>query len=401
MSGPASTEQPDVIVVGAGPAGCAAAMAVARTAPELRVLVLDRADFPRDKPCGDGIAHEVEAELAALGFDVPRVFAGTVPVARLALRSPNGVLVHRPMPEPVHVVPRQLFDARLVRQVVERGIEVRRQPVRAVRPDAGGVAVDAGLRARVVIGADGAESVVRRSLAPSGRRLGPRPSPVALAIRGYAAEPAGRAGSGGSGGSADLADLAGSQFITMTERHWPAYAWSFPIGDGRANVGYGELLGDRPLRRADLLDRLHDLLPGLGGIDGLRAHRLPLSSGRPAIPDGPVLLAGDAQSMINPFTGEGIFYAVVSGALAGRAAAEAVTSGGDAGARYRQASRRRLGRHLAHTTAVARLGGRPGLIDAGLRAARADQRAFDDLVRFGLADGLLTGRLLRRLRFTG
>jgi flavin-dependent dehydrogenase len=420
VSGPASTEQHDVIVVGAGPAGCAAAIAVAQAAPRLRVLVLDRADFPRDKPCGDGIAHEVEAELAALGFDVPRIFEGTVPVTRLALRSPNGVLVHRRMAQPVHVVPRRLFDARLVRQVTERGIEVRRHPVRQLRPDAGGVALDATLRARVVIGADGAESVVRRSLAPSRRwPARGRPAPVALAIRGYAAEPAGfaepagsagsaglagpagSAGSVGSTGLAGLAGLAGSQFITMTERHWPAYAWSFPIGDGRANVGYGELLGARQLSRADLLDRLHALLPGLGGIDGLRAHRLPLSSGRPVIPDGPVLLAGDAQSMINPFTGEGIFYAVVSGALAGRAAAQAVTDGGNAGSRYRRATRRRLGRHLAHTTAVARLGGRPALIDAGLRAARDDQRAFDDLVRFGLADGLLTRRLLARLRFTG
>src|SRR4051812_48240885 len=102
MSRPASY---DVVVVGAGPAGCSAAAAVAQAGPQLTVLVVDRADFPRDKPCGDGIAHEVEAELAALGFDVPQLFAGTVPVARLALRSPGGVQVHRRMRHPVHVVP--------------------------------------------------------------------------------------------------------------------------------------------------------------------------------------------------------------------------------------------------------------------------------------------------------
>ena len=112
-----------------------------------------------------------------------------------------------------------------------------------------------------------------------------------------------------------------------------------------------------------------------------------------------MLLAGDAQSMINPFTGEGIFYAVVSGGLAGRAAARAVLAGGDAGVHYRAATRRRLGRHLRHTSALARLGGWTALIDAGLRAGRDDQRAFDDLVSFGLADGLLTSRLLSRLRF--
>ncbi|MEO7262074.1 MAG: geranylgeranyl reductase family protein [Jatrophihabitantaceae bacterium] len=377
MSRPARQQDYDVIVVGAGPAGCAAAAALAQAAPQLSVLVLDRADFPRDKPCGDGIAHEVTEALAELDFDVERVFDGAVTVGGLALRSPNGVRVHRQMRHQVHVVPRQIFDDRLVREVRRRGIEVRRHPVRSVEVTADGALVDNSLRARVVIGADGAESVVRRSV---GR---PRPGRVALAIRGYAPE---------------LPELAGSQFITMTDRHWPAYAWSFPIGDSQANVGYGELIGGRPLSRADLLARLHELLPGLAPPTGLRAHRLPLSSGRPPIPDGPVLLAGDAQSMINPFTGEGIFYAVVSGGLAGRAVAQALTGGGNAGLLYRAATRRRLGRHLRHTSALARLGGWTALIDAGLRAGREDQRAFDDLVSFGLADGLLTPRLLSRLR---
>ena len=368
----------DVIVVGGGPAGCAAAAAVAQAEPALSVLVVDRADFPRDKPCGDGIAHEVTDELSALGFDVERVFDGVVVVGDLALASPHGVRVRRRMRHAVHVAPRQVFDARLVDDVRRRGVEVRRHSVRAVEVAADGVWLDGSLRARVVIGADGAESVVRRSVAV------PPPGRVALAIRGYAPE---------------LPEFASSQFITMTDQHWPAYAWSFPVGGGRANVGYGELLGRRPLSRADLLARLRSLLPGLAEPAGLRAHRLPLSSGRPPIPDGPVLLAGDAQSMINPFTGEGIFYAVVSGGLAGRAAARALVAGGDAGSGYRAATRQRLGRHLRHTTALARLGGWTALIDAGLRAGRDDQRAFDDLVSFGLADGLLTARLLSRLRF--
>jgi len=376
----------DVIVVGAGPAGCAAAAAVSRAAPAASVLVLDRAEFPRDKPCGDGIAHEVTGELAQLGFDVEAIFAGTAEVAGLALRSPNGVRAHRQMRHRVHVVPRQIFDARLVRQLRGFGVELRRHPVRTLEAGADGVCLDGRWHARVVIGADGAESAVRRSITRLPGTTRRRPGPVALAIRGYAPE---------------LGDFAGSQYITMTDQHWPAYAWSFPIGGGLANVGYGELLGRRPLSRADLLARLHALLPGLSDPTDLRAHRLPLSSGRPPIPDGPVLLAGDAQSMINPFTGEGIYYAVVSGALAGRAAARALAGDGDAGTLYRTSTRQRLGRHLRHTSALARLGGRTALIDAGLRAGRDDQRAFDDLVSFGLADGLLTPRLLSRLRLRG
>ena len=370
----------DVVVVGAGPAGCSAAASVLTTDAQARVLLIDQADFPRDKPCGDGIAAEVDVALGELGFDVGRIYRDTPPVGRLRLRSPAGVEVDRAHPAAVHVVAREVFDARLVADLRGRGVELRRETLRSVEVGPTEVAINGRLRARVVIGADGAGSRVRRSLGlpvnPAGR--------VALAIRGYAPEPPGQ---------------AGTQVITMTRQHWPAYAWSFPLGDGRANVGYGELLGDRPLDRAHLIARMRELLPGLETEpDRLRAHKLPLSSGRPRIPDGRVLLAGDAQSLINPLTGEGIFYAVTSGALAGRAAVESLTGVGDPGQIYRRMMRVRLGRHLRHTTALARLGRWPGLVDAGLRAGAADQSAFDDLVRFGLADGLLTARLLTRLR---
>jgi geranylgeranyl reductase family protein len=379
----------DVIVVGAGPAGCAAAASVRQQAPDASVLVIDRAQFPRDKACGDGIAFEAGQLLERLGFDLPAIFDGAPPVRTLALRSPSGAQATRQMAHPVRVIPRVVLDDRLVRDIRSRGIEVRQHELRSLDAGADLVTIDSALRARVVIGADGAESVVRRL-------VGIRPASgarVALAIRGYAPE---------------LPDQGGAQIITMTGRNWPAYAWSFPIGDGTANVGYGQLLGsDRsgaprpPLTRAQMLDRMRDLLPGVGPAERLRAHRLPMSSGRPPIANGRVLLVGDAQSLINPLTGEGIFYAVASGELAGAAAARALAAGVDAGRAYRRLIRARLGAHFAQTTAMARLGQSPRLIDAGVRAAAADQRAFDDLVRFGLADGHVTARLLSRLRFQG
>jgi flavin-dependent dehydrogenase len=103
-----------------------------------------------------------------------------------------------------------------------------------------------------------------------------------------------------------------------------------------------------------------------------------------------VLLAGDAASLINPLTGEGIFYAVLSGALAGGAAGH----GPEAGRVYRRAMRRRLGRHLRHSSTAARISRWPRLMDAAFRAAAGDQRVFDDVVRLGLADGLLTAPTL-------
>jgi geranylgeranyl reductase family protein len=373
----ARTTSWDVVVVGAGPAGCAAAARALRDRPGARVLLLDRADFPRDKACGDGVAAEAFDELTALGFDVPALVEGYPPLDRLRLRSPGGVEVDRRMRRQVRVVPRRVLDDRLLRQVIAMGACFRRHTVRKVDVGPDAVLLDGQVQATVVVGADGAGSVVRRGTRPAVRRDG-RPGHVALAIRGYAPVPSG---------------LDDAQLITMTAKHWPAYAWSFPLGDGRANVGYGELEGPRPLSRRQLLAGLHELVPGLERLEGLRAHRLPLSSGRPPVPDGRVLLAGDAQSLVNPLTGEGIYYAVLSGALAGLAAA----SGEHAGAAYRTLLQRRLGRHLRGASAVHALGRWPGLVDVGMRSAARHRGAFDDLVRFGLADGGLTPRMLAGL----
>ncbi|MEI4278360.1 NAD(P)/FAD-dependent oxidoreductase [Klenkia terrae] len=355
----------DVVVVGGGPAGAAAALAARRHGAS--VLVLDRSDFPRDKVCGDGIAPEALDVLAALGVDVDAVTAGYPAVPRLRLTSPSGRTVERAMHRPAVVVPRAVLDGRVLAAALDAGAQFRRHTVRRVTTGPAGVDVDGVLTAGVLIGADGAESVVRRALG-----IGPnRPDRLAIAIRGYA--PAGD---------------PGVQVITTTDQRWPAYAWSFPIGDGRANVGYGELVSGGATR-AGLLEGLHRLLPGTAP-EQLRAHRLPLSTGRPRQPDGRVLLAGDAVSLINPMTGEGIFYAVLSGALAGAAAAH----GADAGRVFRTALQRRLGRHLQHTAAASRLSSRPWLMDAAFGAAAADQRVFDDVVALGLADGRLTARTL-------
>ena len=361
----------DVAVVGAGPAGTAAALSALRTRPDARVLLLDRAAFPRDKSCGDGIAPQALDELARVG--AAEVLADRVPVRRLRITSPGGLEVATTLARPDHVVPRTLFDARLVEAAVRRGAVLDRRTVRRLEVRRDGVVLDGEVHARVVVGADGANGVVRRQ---SGAARQPDGA-MAVAVRGYAAAPPGEP----------------EQRIVMTAQDWPAYAWSFASGDGRANVGFGMLLPSLRAAprggREELHGRLAELLPGVEA-ERLVSHHLPLSTARPPLRPGRVLLAGDALSLINPLTGEGIFYALLSGRLAGAAAVHP----GDAGAQYAAALRDELGRHLRHTTLLARLTARPALVDAGVGAARRSPRAMEALVELGLGRGLITPALV-------
>ena len=372
-------EQWDVVVVGAGPAGATAAIAALRATPRARVLLLDRDDFPRDKCCGDGIAPHALDVLARLG--VHDAVEGWEPVLRLDL-SHGASSVEGRLDRPVWVVPRAVFDAGLVRHAVSAGAVLARHRVRDVVVADGRVVIDGRFAAPVVVGADGARSVVR---AAAGSRLAGR---RALAIRGYAPTPTA---------------WRGRQLIRYGERRQPSYAWAFDRGDGLCNVGYGEL--DAPgagLSRTLLLDELERIIPGAGATGSdWRAHHLPLSGwGRGSSqPSGPLLLAGDAAGLVNPLTGEGIYYAVATGAVAGRVAADAVRAGRPdrAGARHRAELRSLLGRHMRHTWAAARLSRHPAVVEAGIGAAASHQRVFDDLVELGLGDGRITPRLVRGL----
>ncbi|RZS82751.1 geranylgeranyl reductase family protein [Motilibacter rhizosphaerae] len=357
-------EQWDLVVAGAGPAGAAAALAALRARPGAAVLLLDRADFPRDKVCGDGLAPHAVDVLAGLGVDPTE---GYPEVRDLRVDVVGGAEARGRLPARSYVVPRRVLDARLVEAAQSAGARLVRHRVRSVRTTGEGVVVDDRWRAPVVVGADGASSAVARAcgVAPSSR--------LALAVRGYVP-----------------ATGAAQRLRLVPRRAVPAYAWEFPVGDGSANTGYGEALPPGGLRRAQLADRLAELLPD--AVPGeLTGHLLPLSSGRARLGPGPVLLAGDAAGLVNPLSGEGIYYAVESGRLAGEVAVSGVA---DPGTAYAARLRARLGPHLRATALAASLAARPGVLRAGVRAAARDERAFADLVELALGRGRLTPRLV-------
>jgi geranylgeranyl reductase family protein len=363
----------DLVVVGAGPAGAAAALEARRLRPDAAVLLVDRAAFPRDKPCGDGIGPHAVDELAALGAS--GVLEGYPPIHRLRLRSPRGLEVAGVPARPNHVVPRAVLDARLVDAALAAGASFRRARVRRLEQRGGLVVADGELAARVVVGADGANSAVRR-------QLGAPPNPdraLAIAVRGYAPAPPGPP----------------EQLIAWVAEGWPAYVWSFPTGTGIANVGYGLLRSRFRGDRAELHRRLRDLLPRADPDPAsLRAHHLPFSSSRPPSGRGRVLLAGDAASLVNPLSGEGIYYALASGRLAARAALLAPER---PAAAYRRLLAGALGRHLRHAAVLARAIGSPSLAEAGLAAAAGSPALFDVLVELGLGQARITPRLLTAL----
>jgi geranylgeranyl reductase family protein len=365
----------DVAVVGAGPAGTAAALRVLQLRPDARVLLLDAAEFPRDKTCGDGIsAHALEL-LRALGVpDLDRLGRA---VPELHLHSPGGRFVARTCARPNRVIPRAVFDAELVAAAVARGAELRRHRVRRLDVRADRVALDGSVEARVVIGADGANSTIRRLLgAPDTPSMA-----TAVAIRGYA----------------PTTLQPDALVIEFARGRYPAYAWSFPLQGGGSNVGYGVFDRRGTGSRQQLLDALRELLPGHEPApETVRGPHLPLSTGPRHHPDGRVLLAGDAASMINPLTGEGIFDAVASGILAGRAA----LLGASAGAAHRVAMHHTFNRHHRHGAALARLLPNARFLDAALTAAGRHQHVFDAAVDLGLGRGTAPWGALARIGAT-
>jgi geranylgeranyl reductase family protein len=360
----------DLIVVGAGPAGAAAALEARRLAPGARVLLLDRAAFPRDKPCGDGIGPHAVAELDGLG--AVAALDGYPPIRRLRLRAPGGVEVAGAPTRPSWVVPRRVLDERLVQAAVSAGAVLERERVRSLRQRDGLVVINGSLAARVAVGADGANSAVRRL-------LGAPASPerrTAIALRGYAPSPPGPS----------------EQLISWVSAGWPAYAWSFATGTGIANVGYGLLRSHLEGGRAELERRLQALLPGADPDPAsLRAHHLPFSSHRPLPGSGRVLLCGDAAAMINPLSGEGIYYARLSGRLAARASLLAPERPEHA---YRALLRAALGRHFRHAAVLARAIRWQPLACAALAGADGSPARFQRLVELGLGQIRITPALL-------
>ncbi len=314
----------DVVVVGVGPAGAAAAVTATRGGA--RVLVLDRAEFPRPKTCGDAVSNRGAAivdELVGMPDALTSIAHAVVNGA--AAIFPDGRRVARDFGDaPGYIVPRLHLDDLLRRAVEDEGIELRqRTVVRALRVDGGRIvgvelADDTTIDAGTVIAADGPGSLAWQALGIPYRRG----RSLAVAITGY------------------YEDVSHGDAAAVTEHYFESdlacgYGWIFPSVDGESNVGVYQRADHyhahgRPLRQMldTFVSRHADRLGAAKRIGRTRTWALPLAV-RPTPPSGAgVLACGDAGWFIDPLSGEGIWQALHTGRLAGKTAARSVARGG-------------------------------------------------------------------------
>lgn len=327
----------DVLVVGGGPAGSAAAIELARAGRS--VTIVDKATFPRDKCCGDGLTTLALRELELLGVSSLGISSFTK-IGGARLRSPAGRQFDVPLPTTgtyAAVARRIDLDATLLEFAQQAGAQVRQGvAVTGAQHDADGTHIQLEGLGRVtpsfVIAADGMWSTVRRE-------LGLTPENYRgewHAFRQY--------GQGATG-------IAKDELIVWFERDLlPGYAWSFPLGNGEVNLGFGmlrgEILAGKKMANIwrDLLDRPHireALGEGFTLVDRHTAWPIPARVGDMPLSAGSVMFTGDAAAATDVLTGEGIGQAL----LTGRLAAEAIIAGGTTSAvtaSYEQAVRSEL-----------------------------------------------------------
>jgi flavin-dependent dehydrogenase len=325
----------DVIVSGAGPAGVATAVALVRKDPSLagRVVCIDKARFPRDKPCGGGLTGHARAALAELGLEVRVPHVPCHDGRILYGRHARDVRLGRP----VDVVRRRDFDADLVAQARARGVTiVEGEGLDSFEVDAAAGSVRVKTTAgrvrvgRVLVGADGAGSRVRRALARDGH------PPLRLFQAEVPAPP-----------GLELGERMVYDFSPMDEG-LRGYVWLFPVAGGLINVGAMHF-PSRQLSGAGIEAVLERALARHGvklpqGARGWPAWRYRRGA-RIAAPH--VLCVGDAAG-IDALTGEGIAVGLEEGPIAARAISGALASGDFAFRRYARDVREAVvGRELA------------------------------------------------------
>ncbi len=394
---PGSVNDSEIAIVGAGPAGSTAATLLARAGCDVHLF--DRAEFPRDKCCGDGLTALALRELEALGFD-PATVVSWQQVDDVVIRSPRGTERRYPLPDGAGyhaaVARREDLDAALVDLARAAGAHLHEgRQLTGADPDADGVTLTFGTnthRTTQVIAADGMWSPARKMLD--------------LGVEGYRGE-----GHAFRQYFRNVSPRAASELVVWFERDLlPGYAWSFPLDGGRANIGFGiqrggsHTIGEMKDLWPDLLARPHvrELLgPDAEPEAPHKAWPIPARVGRVPLVGPHTMFVGDAAAVTDPMTGEGIGQAL----LTGRLAAEAFLAGGDRLGRYEHEVRRELVADDRMARVLIPLLARPAICGAALRVTSATAWTRRNFARWMFEDYpramIATPRRWHRSMFTG
>jgi geranylgeranyl reductase family protein len=326
------TQTFDVIVIGGGPAGATAAMYLKRGGA--KVLLLDKAaSWPRDKICGDAQGRKAANIMKELGIHADYEKLPGQKIYGITLSSPNGTQISvdvedRKNPAPGYCHKRMVFDDFLFQSAKRKfGVETRLFEVTDILAENGQVKGVAGknekgekeeIRAKLVLAADGATSVLVRKF---GLNMNP-PEHLISAIRAYYK---------GITGMTDRIE------IHLVKSLIPGYFWIFPLPNGEANVGLGMIVKDMNDKKINLKAALlkeieqnplfKERFKDAKLVDPVRGWSLPISSyHRKCFGDGWLAL-GDAASLIDPLSGEGVGTGMISGRIAALVALEALQKG--------------------------------------------------------------------------
>ncbi len=312
----------DVLIAGAGPAGTACALALAKSG--LSVAIIDKKVFPRDKICGDAIGGRVKSvlrkidpdlEVALKNFEQKSISKGWKLVA------PNGKEVEVRFTTSGYISKRLDFDYFLYQQVKkEKGIQcIEGYGIKQIQIGNDNVIVllddERSIHAEVIIGCDGAHSIVQKSTV--GRKVDE--AFYSGAVRAY------------------YRNIDGIQpniiEIHLAKDFLPGYFWIFPIQDGVSNVGFGMLTKDISERKINLKEALTTLIqnspllaPRFKNAEAItkpEGFGLPLGGRKLQLSGDRFILCGDAASLIDPLNGEGIGNAMLSGYLAAQSIVKA------------------------------------------------------------------------------
>jgi geranylgeranyl reductase family protein len=365
-------ERFDAVVVGAGPAGSTAAYRLATAGAS--VLLVDKARFPRDKPCGGGLTDRA---LDQIPFDVSPVVEDAVCTFELGLRYERRF--ERSTATPLIVMTqRRRLDAYLAEQAAEAGAELRQgAKVTNIANGAHEVTLSVDgrrVRGTSLIGADGVNGTTAKSVGLDGGH------DHAVALE----------------GNVPLAELNEARYrgrVLVELGTVPGgYAWVFPKGD-HVNVGVGGWLREGPRLRDHLSRVCREYRIPEERLEGVRGYRLPMRRPGSSPATGRTLLIGDAAGLVDPLSGDGLYEAFLSARLAAEALLEVrLTS-------YSRALARELGPHAAASWGAKVALERFPRLTYGIARIPITWRAIESQLRSprGNSDGLkgMTGLTLR------